>query len=94
MTPKQKAAVQYALAALKKIRCDALYEQDCNTCNAEEALRAALAEIDEEEPDLSRCPKCLGPADNGHDRCIPPNPYYCTKCMGELDSEVLGGKDE
>lgn len=40
------------------------------------ALRAALA-----EPDLSRCPKCGGPADNGHDREVPPNPYHCTKCM-------------
>ncbi len=26
------------------------------------------------------CPGCGGPADNGHDRCWPPNPYYCTKC--------------
>lgn len=31
-------------------------------------------------PDLSKCPNCGGPADNGNDRCIPPNPYYCTKC--------------
>lgn len=30
--------------------------------------------------DLNKCPKCGGPADNGHDRCLPPNPYYCTKC--------------
>ncbi len=29
---------------------------------------------------LSKCPKCGGPADNGHDRCLPPNPYFCTKC--------------
>ena len=36
-----------------------------------------------QEPDLSRCPKCNGPADNGHDREVPPNPYYCTKCMAE-----------
>ena len=35
------------------------------------------------EPDLSRCPKCNGPADNGHDRSIPPNPYLCTRCMAE-----------
>lgn len=32
---------------------------------------------------LNECPKCKGPADNGHDRCLPPNPYYCTKCMAE-----------
>lgn len=30
---------------------------------------------------LHKCPKCDGPADNGHDRCLPPNPYFCTKCM-------------
>ena len=31
-------------------------------------------------PDLNTCPGCGGPADNGHDRCVPPNPYYCTGC--------------
>ena len=36
-----------------------------------------------EDPDLSKCPKCGGPADNGHDRCLPPNPYLCTKCSAE-----------
>jgi hypothetical protein len=35
---------------------------------------------------LDCCPGCGGPADNGHDRCLPPNPYYCTKCMTELGS--------
>lgn len=30
--------------------------------------------------DLSICPGCGGPADNGHDRCVPPTAYYCTKC--------------
>lgn len=34
----------------------------------------------EEAADLSKCPGCRGEADNGHDRCVPPNPYYCTKC--------------
>jgi hypothetical protein len=34
-------------------------------------------------PDLSKCPQCGGVADNGHDRCYPPNPYYCTKCEKE-----------
>ena len=37
--------------------------------------------------DLSRCPKCNGPSDNGHDREVPPNPYYCTKCMAEPTTE-------
>jgi hypothetical protein len=36
------------------------------------------------EPDLSLCPQCNGPADNGHDRSIPPHPYLCTKCMAEM----------
>lgn len=26
------------------------------------------------------CPTCHGPADNGHDRELPPNTYDCTKC--------------
>ncbi len=30
---------------------------------------------------LNHCPKCGGPADNGHDRCLPPNPYWCVQCM-------------
>jgi hypothetical protein len=29
---------------------------------------------------LTVCPSCGGPADNGFDRCLPPNPYYCSKC--------------
>lgn len=29
---------------------------------------------------LGVCPGCGGQADNGHDRCVPPSPYYCTKC--------------
>lgn len=36
----------------------------------------------EENPDLSKCPKCGGPADNGHSRDLPPSPYLCTKCSG------------
>ena len=55
-------------------------------------LEAALAEP-VQELDLSRCPKCGGPADNGHDRSIPPNPYHCTKCMAEpatLDEAMAG----
>ena len=30
--------------------------------------------------DVNICPKCGGDADNGFDRCLPPNPYYCSKC--------------
>ena len=35
------------------------------------------------EPDVTKCPKCGGYADNGFDRCYPPSPYYCSKCMKE-----------
>ena len=45
------------------------------------ALRASLAQ--QTKPDLSRCPQCNGPADNGFDRSFPPIPYLCTKCMAE-----------
>ncbi len=41
--------------------------------------------------DLNKCPKCGGVADNGHDRCLPPNPYFCTKCT-KLESK--GGNGE
>lgn len=55
--------------------------------DAEYFVRQALAKAKPylERPvvadiDLNVCPGCGGPADNGHDRCYPPNPYYCTKC--------------
>ncbi len=48
----------------------------CDDC--EKVFRAK--KVDDEKPDLSTCPKCGGPADNGHDREFPPNPYFCTKC--------------
>jgi hypothetical protein len=38
------------------------------------------AEPVEPRRDLSKCPRCGGVADNGHDRCVPPNPYWCSKC--------------
>ena len=53
------------------------------------ALHAALAQ--QAEPDLSLCPQCNGPADNGHDRSIPPHPYLCTKCMAELPQPSYNG---
>ena len=47
---------------------------------------------DEEEgiPDLTKCPRCGGPANNGHDREFPPNPYLCTTChiLAEADSQA------
>lgn len=38
----------------------------------------------DEEPDFRTCPMCGGPADNGHDREMPPNPYLCTKCSADV----------
>lgn len=29
---------------------------------------------------LDHCPGCGGVADQGHDRCVPPSPYHCSKC--------------
>ena len=37
--------------------------------------------------DPNTCPKCGGPADNGFDRCMPPNPYHCSKCAPEFKEE-------
>lgn len=48
--------------------------------------------IDKAEPDeltknsLNVCPKCGGPADNGHDREMPPNAYHCTRCDDRADA--------
>jgi len=39
-----------------------------------------LPEREYVEPNINICPGCGGEADNGHDRCVPPSPYYCTKC--------------
>jgi len=35
------------------------------------------------------CPKCGGVADNGHDRELPPNPYYCSKCSSNEEREPM-----
>ena len=42
-----------------------------------------MSDLQSKSSDLSKCPGCGGPSDNGHDRCIPPNPYYCTKCEAD-----------
>lgn len=36
--------------------------------------------------DLTKCPRCKGPADNGNDRCVPPSPYLCTRCTERSDN--------
>jgi len=43
--------------------------------------------------DYRTCPGCGGPADNGHDRCLPPNPYYCTKCHEKQFNEAIAAGD-
>lgn len=30
--------------------------------------------------DITKCPECGDEADNGFDRCMPPNAYLCSKC--------------
>lgn len=44
---------------------------------AEEAFQNSSEDIVDY---LSTCPGCGRYADNGHDREMPPNPYFCTKC--------------
>jgi hypothetical protein len=46
----------------------------------EDAIAALRERLAETANDLTRCPNCGGPADNGHDREVPPNPYWCSKC--------------
>ena len=46
----------------------------------DEAISNLMDFKDEEKEALGACPKCGGEADNGFDRCLPPNPYHCTKC--------------
>ena len=63
-----RTAAQQALEALEFSTLDAFMLAPISpgresTIKAITALRDALA-----EPDLSRCPNCKGPADNGHDR--------------------------
>jgi hypothetical protein len=38
------------------------------------------------DTDPSKCPGCGGPTT--HDRCYPPNPYYCDDCERWLDPEA------
>ena len=40
------------------------------------------------DPDISRCPRCGSAADNGHDRELPPNPYFCSRCMAQQTETV------
>lgn len=42
--------------------------------------------------DLDNCPKCGGPADNGHDREVPPNAYFCKDCSNDKSFDELIGE--
>ena len=56
--------------------------QHYGTQGLEFLRRKVGADATATEYDLTKCPACGGPADNGHDRCVPPSPYFCTKCEG------------
>ena len=43
--------------------------------------------------ELDKCQRCGGPADNGHDREHPPNPYVCTRCSALLDAYRAGQEE-
>jgi len=45
-----------------------------------------MVELEAIEQDITKCHNCGGLADNGHDRCYPFNPYYCTKCQAPEDA--------
>ena len=75
--PDDTALLRQALEALEVstrfVYADLRPQCECSIT----ALRERLAETAD---DLTRCPNCGGPADNGHDREVPPNPYWCSKC--------------
>ena len=62
----------------------------CFATTTVELAEPTIKESKTVERDLSKCPGCGGPADNGHDRCVPPNPYYCTKCDPNPKQEPQG----
>ena len=42
------------------------------------------------KPNVYICPSCGGPADNGHDREYPPNPYVCKTCVIKREAFMAG----
>jgi hypothetical protein len=48
------------------------------------AVQEAVSHFSPEKDSLFTCPRCGRFADNGHDRCLPPNPYICTKCIERI----------
>lgn len=47
----------------------------------------------EMKADLTKCPECGGAADNGHNRCYPPNAYYCSKCEAKESADAMTTTD-
>lgn len=100
-----QAAIEYldsmGWQVVPKVPLDPMVSAGCEAAGATAApaccriysamLAAAPQFAASPSDDLSACLKCGGPADNGHDRCIPPAAYYCTKCaaspVGEKGSE-------
>jgi hypothetical protein len=66
------------LAGVGMYACDNLWHNAAQPAPAAEPIH-----------DLDTCPSCGGPADNGFDRCGPPNPYYCTKCSNPSERDEL-----
>jgi len=60
-------------------------DKNVDTCSQVGTDCLFLAEP-EQPGDLSKCPACGGPADNGHDRCVPPAAYLCTKCDSQPEA--------
>jgi hypothetical protein len=60
--------------------------------NNAKAFRKQLKE--EKEQDLSTCPNCGGPADNGFNRYVPPSPYWCTKCEAIATRNMKNDENE
>jgi len=77
---EEQQLMMFALAAV--LECIGADERDEGLI--EELFRRAegggIVDDTDLKRDLSTCPNCGGPADNGHDREFPPNPYLCTKC--------------
>lgn len=45
------------------------------------------------EASTYHCPTCKGPADNGIDRCYPPNVYECTKCSAPAPASAVSSEN-
>lgn len=55
--------------------------KECKHCGGSGLVDSDHYAVDVSDylPDIP-CPECGGETDNGFDRCLPPNPYSCSKC--------------